>query len=148
MLCATFEENLGTPGWRQVLHSTFFSFACELTGRITRVGVLTGIDPHALCTPSLSCTFCTLLGADSTSLDVLRKQLGILSSPVSPQPLPLQPLSLSLSLPHVNLGGGDNAHTLGIHLLPVGAGRPSPESLLSPEPEPSHRTHPLEQISK
>ena len=87
----------GTPRWRQVPHSTFFSFGCELTERITHVRVLTGNDSHALYTPSLVRIFCTLLGADGTSLDVLRKQLGIPSSPASPQPLPLQPSSLSYS---------------------------------------------------
>ena len=53
--------------------------------------------PHTLHTLSWL-HFLQLLGADGKSLDVLRTQIGIPSSPASPQPLPLQPISLSLSL--------------------------------------------------
>ena len=60
--------------------------------------------PHTLHTLSWL-HFLQLLGADGKSLDVLRTQIGIPSSPASPQPLPLQPISLclSLSFPNANL---------------------------------------------
>jgi len=130
----------------------FFSFACELTARVTRVGVLTGIDPHALCTLFLGCTFCTLLGADGTSLDVFRKQLGILISPASPQPLPLQPsspsLSLSLSLYHTPTWGVGTMITHWAFTCYAGVRTTNPPSR-SPFPpaKPSHRTHHWEYIS-
>ena len=97
---------LGSPRWRQVAHH----FA------LTLVGVLTGTDSHALCAPSCGCTFCTPLGPDDTSLDVLRKQLSIASDLAPPHPLPTPShpsgLSLSLSVFHLSTSeGGQRSDT-------------------------------------